>query len=83
MLAISADSAANGILWALRRNGQDSPAVLHAYDALNLGVELYNSAASGARDQLDPAAKFSVPLVANGKVFVTTKGKLTVFGLLP
>ncbi len=31
---------------------------------------------------LDFAAKFSVPIVAHGKVFVTTVGRLTIFGLL-
>jgi hypothetical protein len=82
-LAISASGTSNGILWAVQRNGSTSPAVLRAYNALNLGQELYNSSASGTRDQLDPAAKFSVPLVADGKVFVATTGTLTVFGLLP
>jgi hypothetical protein len=45
---------------------------------------LYNSSqASGSRDVLSAAAKFSEPVVANGKVFVATVNTLTVFGLLP
>jgi chitodextrinase len=92
-MAISANGTANGILWAVQRNGDcgtlDScgtaaPGVLKAYDAANLTFQLYSSdQAAGDRDRLDYAAKFSVPLVANGKVFVGSKSKLTVYGLLP
>jgi hypothetical protein len=81
-MAISANGTADGILWALQRNGS-SPAVLFAYDALDLSSVLYSSAASGTRDTLDAATKFSVPLVAKNKVFVATTSTLTVFGLLP
>jgi hypothetical protein len=90
-LAISANGNSNGVLWAVERNATtDSdldatgPGVLHAYDANNLGNELYNSELAGSRDTLmDPAAKFTIPLVANGKVFVASVGRLTVYGLLP
>jgi hypothetical protein len=57
--------------------------VLRAYDAGNLGLQLYSSDQAGTRDALDFAAKFSVPLVVNGKVFVSTIGRLTIYGLLP
>ena len=46
-------------------------------------MQLYNSDQAGSRDTLDVAAKFSVPLVANGKVFVGSMSQLTVYGLLP
>jgi hypothetical protein len=92
-MAISASGSANGILWAVQRNGDcatpstcdtASPGILRAYDATNLAVQLYSSdQAPGGRDALDYAAKFSVPLVANGKVFVGSAGKLTAYGLLP
>jgi hypothetical protein len=82
-LAVSSTGLTDGIVWAVQRNGASAPAVLRAYDAMNLQTELYNSSASGARDLLDPAAKFSVPLVAEGKVFVATAGRLTIFGMLP
>ena len=87
-LAISANASSNGILWAVERQTtwQNDPAatgVLHAYDATNLAHELYNSSQSGARDTLDFAAKYNIPLVANGKVFVANVSELVIYGLLP
>jgi hypothetical protein len=82
MLAISANGTTNGILWAVQRVNATTPGVLHAYKATDLGVELYNSdQASGSRDTLDIAAKFNIPLVANGKVYVASVSQLTVYGL--
>jgi hypothetical protein len=43
---------------------------LRAYDASNLDFEIYNSDQADTRDTLDMAAKFAIPLVVNGKVFV-------------
>ncbi len=82
-LAISANGTTNGILWALQSNGDSLDGTLHAYDATNLAHELYNSDQAGARDQLDPWLKFTVPTVANGHVYITSTGQLTAYGLLP
>jgi len=82
-LAISADGNMHGILWFVQYNGETSPGVLRAYDATNVGVELYNTNEVPLRDALDVAAKYSIPLVANGKVFVTTRSQMAVYGLLP
>ncbi len=82
-IAGSANGANNGILWAVQRNGSIAPGGLRAYDAGNLAVQLYNSDQAGTRDTLDVAAKFSVPLIANGKVYVGSMSQLTVYGLLP
>jgi hypothetical protein len=82
-LAISADGNGNGILWALQSNDVTGPGVLHAYDASNLANELYTSDQAGSRDTLDAWWKFTAPVVANGKVFVTSVSQLTVYGLLP
>jgi hypothetical protein len=81
MLAISANGTTNGILWAVQRIDATTPGVLHAYKATDLGAELYNSNQAGARDTLDIAAKFNIPLVANGKVYVASVSQLTVYGL--
>jgi hypothetical protein len=94
-MAVSANGSSNGLLWAIQRNGDcgvqltcssATPGVLRAYDLSGSGnvlVQVYNSDQMGTRDRLDFATKFSVPLVANGKVFVASMSKLTIFGLLP
>ena len=83
-MAISANGNTNGILWTLQSNdGESSPGTLHAYDATNLGHELYTSDQAGTRDTLDAWWKFSVPLVVNGRVYVSSTSQLTVYGLLP
>jgi hypothetical protein len=82
-MAISASGNTNGILWTLQSNGETLSGTLHAYDATNLGNELYTSDQAGSRDTLDAWYKFSVPLVANGKVYVSSVSQLTVYGLLP
>jgi len=46
-------------------------------------VELYSSDQVPLRDALDAAAKYSIPIVANGKVFVSTRGQMAVYGPLP
>ena len=86
-MAVSANGTSNGILWVTQRNGEGAPGVLFAFDptASSNGTlkELYDSAQAGSRDTLDVEAKFTVPLVANGKVFVAGETRLTAFGLLP
>jgi hypothetical protein len=79
--AISASSpTANGIVWAVE-NG--TTAVLHAYDATDLAMELYNSSqAANGRDQFS-GNKFITPMIANGRVYVGTPNSVAVFGLLP
>ena len=79
--SISGSAKSDLILWATENT---SPAVLHAYNASNLAIELYNSnQASGGRDQFGNGNKFITPMIANGKVYVGTRTGVGVFGLLP
>jgi hypothetical protein len=84
-MSISANGTSNGILWTLQTQGIQSgiPGILHAYDATNLANELYNSNQAGTRDQLNDWDKFTVPIVANGHVYVASNNQLTIYGLLP
>lgn len=75
---ISADGNSNAIVWAVENT---DPAALHAYDATDLGKELYNSNQAGSRDQFTNN-KFITPMIAGGKVFVGTRTGVIVFGLL-
>jgi hypothetical protein len=78
--AVSANGTKDGIVWDVENN---SPAVLHAFDATNL-QEIYNSTqAANNRDQFGNGNKFITPMVVNGKVFVGTPTGVAVFGLLP
>ena len=82
---ISSASGLHGIVWALDVGGYatSAPAVLHAYRASDL-KETYTSAqASDSRDTAGPGVKFTVPTVANGKVYVGTQTELDIYGLLP
>jgi fibronectin type 3 domain-containing protein len=82
-VAISANGSSNGILWGLQSNGDSTPGTLHAYNPSNLAQEYYTSDQAGTRDQLDPWLKFTIPTVANGRVYVVSAGQLTAYGLLP
>jgi hypothetical protein len=89
--SVSANGGSHGIVWALdnAQFGPPStsgagPTVLHAYDATNLGRELWNSGqAAASRDVAGNAVKFTVPTIANGKVYIGTTTEIDVYGLLP
>jgi hypothetical protein len=83
-VSISANGAAAGIAWEIDNTAYpNGPAILRAYDATNLSNELYDSAqAAGGRDTAGQACKFTVPTIADGKVFVGTGNELDVYGLL-
>jgi len=81
--AVSASGATNGIVWILDLSAWPSngPAILDAYDATNVANLLYSS--PGGTGAAGAAVKFTVPTVANGKVYVGGQASFAVFGLLP
>jgi hypothetical protein len=76
---VTADRSSNAIVWAVEGS---FGGMLHAYDASNLAIELYNSEMERARDALGSFLPFSVPTVVNGRVYVGTANALAVYGLL-
>ena len=80
--SVSANGAANGIVWAT--DGGSNPAVLHAYLATDLAQEIYNSSqAAGGRDNFGAGNKFITQTVADGKVYVASQTGVGIFGILP
>jgi hypothetical protein len=87
VLAVSSDGqqAGTGVLWATMANENASlgvlpPGTLYAFDASSL-AQLWNSGMNAA-DTLGNMAKFSMPTVANGKVYVPTfSDQLNVYGI--
>jgi hypothetical protein len=93
---ISASGTSNGILWMidtgqpLQSPETSTKATLRAYDPTNLSNELYNSGVNSG-DVPGYGIKFSSPIVANGKVYISTghdpvtvtnpQGELDVYGL--
>jgi chitodextrinase len=90
MLSVSANGSAagSGIVWATRSDGGNAnstiePGILHAFDASNVSVELWNSRQNATRDDFGNFAKFCPPTVANGKVYLATfSNQLVVYGRL-
>jgi hypothetical protein len=83
--SVSANGNKDGIVWTIETDGRvkgGKPAVLHANDAENVSTELYNSDAVGKRDQPGAGVKFSVPAIADGKVFIGTQTELDIYRLL-
>jgi hypothetical protein len=74
----------SAILWLIDlQMTPNTPAVLRAFDPNNSLKEIYTSPKDPASpDSAGPAVKFTVPTVANGKVYVGTQTELDVYGLL-
>jgi hypothetical protein len=85
-LAVSANGGANGILWTVA-NQKSGTTIVSAYNAVPSGGHLallWNSAQVPTRDNLGTQGRYSVPTVANGKVYVASgSNQVAVYGLLP
>ncbi len=87
-ISISAAGSSEPIAWTLdnalfgKIGRPVAPAVLRAYDATNLASRLFTSAAS-ANDTSGNALKFTLPMIANGHVYVGGTKQLTVYGIAP
>ena len=81
--SITADGVFNAIVWQIIPGPPPGIETLRAYNATNLTQKLYDSYLStqaGASD-LVSFVKFTVPTIANGKVFLGGLTELAVFGL--
>jgi hypothetical protein len=81
--SVSANGTTGGIVWAMdtgnyctNQSKGCGPVVLYAYDATNVQTQLWSSALVAA-DAAGNAIKFTVPTIANGKVYVGTRGNNT------
>jgi hypothetical protein len=95
-ITISANGGTNGIAWASTPyNGNavhvSVQGVVYAFDANTL-APLWSDKDNDARDEIGTFAKYTPPVVANGKLYMATfggvanpngTGALVVYGLLP
>jgi PQQ enzyme repeat len=80
--------AGSGIVWATIPLADPDHAAVHgklcAFDATNVGKELWDSDQNTFRDDFGNFAKFVPPTVANGKVYVATDSfQVYAYGLNP
>jgi hypothetical protein len=87
ILSVSSDenTQGTGVLWAsipAKDNGLNNvvSGVLHAFNAEDVTSELWNSDWHQARDGAFMFAKFTPPVVANGRVYLATFGSIPADG---
>jgi hypothetical protein len=78
---ITANGNTNGIVWTNESDGYlHNVAILRAYDATNVSHLLWASNLQ-TTDTPGQAVKFTLPMVANGKVYLGTYNQLDVYGI--
>ena len=96
-LSVSANGGAtgSGVLWANcvlsgDANHATTPGIFRAFNADNVSTELWDSQQNAGRDSCNNYSKYSYPVVANGKVYLSSfgtaannSGQLCIYGLLP
>ena len=76
---VSAHGTSNAIVWAVNYSGTSN--LLHAFNATNVALELYNTSLNAGRDALGAAAlRFTMPSVVNGRVYVPLTKAVAVYG---
>ncbi|MGH9503245.1 MAG: hypothetical protein ACRD20_10385 [Terriglobales bacterium] len=78
---VSANGSSQGIVWTVEYI-IGNKITLHAYDATNLAIELYNTQQNATRDGISQGAVFVVPTVVDGRVYVVGIDQVNVYGLL-
>jgi hypothetical protein len=78
---VSSNGDQNGVVWLIERNDNTGLGTLRAYNAEHVGNEIWNSDKVAADALPNFTDHFTVPVVANGKVYVPTRKNITVFGL--
>ena len=92
-LSANGSTPGSGVVWASipveDANSNVHPGVLRAFDADDLGTELWNSNQNSARDNAGNWPKFSGPTVVNGHVYLASfptdgvsNAVVNVYGLL-
>ena len=86
-VSANGSDVASGVVWAVTtqstRSGGQAPGTLRAFRASDVSQEIYNTDMNSARDAPGDFTKFAPPVVANGKVYVSTQTKaVSVYGLL-
>lgn len=71
--SISANGTSGGLLWVITWS-QTRTATLRAFDATNLGSQLFEAT-------VGTAGGYPTPTIANGIVYVATKARLYAFGI--
>lgn len=78
---VSANGTQGGIVW-VNEKSSTGVGILHAYDATDVSKELWNSNMNSERDALGEGIGFATPVVADGRVIISSATTVGVYGQL-